>query len=144
MTLPVPPERAFALFTQRAGFWWPPGRRHTGDPESDILIEADGRFVERARDGREVPMGEVLEWRPPEALRLSFYGGTGPDRPTEVVVRFEPEGEGTRVLVEHRPTPASEAVWEQRMAVFGPSWETVLASFSVFVEDLANGNEQVT
>ena len=29
--LPLGPDRAFALFTQRIGEWWPPERRHTSD-----------------------------------------------------------------------------------------------------------------
>jgi hypothetical protein len=47
------PERAFLLFTERAGQWWPADRRHTGDPASTIRIEATGRFYERASDGTE-------------------------------------------------------------------------------------------
>ena len=108
--LPLSPERAFKLFTERAGEWWPEGRRHTSDPGSQILIEPGGRFVERARSGHEVPMGRVLEWAPPSRLLLAFYPGTGPEMPTEVTVRFVAVQGGTELVIEHRPTAASAAI----------------------------------
>ena len=52
-------ERAFALFTQRAGEWWPANRRHTKDTSSTIHVEATGRFFERATDGTEVELGRL-------------------------------------------------------------------------------------
>ena len=57
--LPCPPERAFALFTGRISDWWPPERRHTGDPKSVITLSEDGKFVERDAAGRQVALGAV-------------------------------------------------------------------------------------
>ena len=59
VTLPLAPAAAFDLFTQRIAEWWPPDRRHTPDPRSEIFLLASGRFYERARDGREVELGLV-------------------------------------------------------------------------------------
>jgi hypothetical protein len=53
------PERAFALFTEHAGAWWPTERRHTQDASSEIRLEPHGRFFERASDGTEVELGVV-------------------------------------------------------------------------------------
>jgi uncharacterized protein YndB with AHSA1/START domain len=129
--LACPPERAFALFTERAGEWWPVSRRHTGDPASQIRIVASGRFWERAGDGTEVELGRVRAWDPPRRLVLDFYPGTDPDHPTDLEVTFAAEGEGTRVTVVHGPTPASAGLWAERAPRFEGSWDQVLAAFAV-------------
>ncbi|MGA2044925.1 MAG: hypothetical protein ABSG83_16320 [Roseiarcus sp.] len=49
VSLPLTPETAFDLFTTDIGLWWPEGRRHTGDPASEIFLLESGRFFERAR-----------------------------------------------------------------------------------------------
>ena len=109
--LVCPPARAFALFTERASDWWPEGLRHTSDPRSEIRMLADGRFWERAGDGREIELGRVLVWEPAKRLILDFFPGTDAEHPTEVVVRFAQENGGTRVVVQHRPKPESADLW---------------------------------
>jgi uncharacterized protein YndB with AHSA1/START domain len=127
VVLPCGQVAAFALFTERASDWWPPGRRHTGDDESAVLLTPGGRFWERARDGREVELGRVLEWESPARLVLDFFPGTDADHPTRVVITFEPAADGTVVRVQHRPTPASDgALWLERSPAFARSWSTVL------------------
>lgn len=119
-------ERAFALFTEEAGAWWPPERRHTGDPASRIAMSEGGRFYEEAGDGRVVELGRVRAWEPPDRLLLDFYPGTDAEHPTEVEVRFTDEGGDTRVQVFHRPTAASEALWTSRAPRYVASWALVL------------------
>ena len=122
---------AFALFTEHAGAWWPEDRRHTRDPGSEIRILPGGRFYERSGDGHEVELGRVREFEPPERLVLDFYVGTSAAEPTEVIVTFRAEGAGTRVTVDHRALPASEAAWRQRAPVFERSWDAVLAAMAL-------------
>ena len=98
--LPCNAERAFVLFTERAGEWWPAERRHTRDSQSTIRIEKTGRFYERSTDGAEVELGIVRVFNPGEKLVLDWYPGTGAAAPTHVVVRFELEGSATRVVVD--------------------------------------------
>lgn len=124
------PDRAFALFTQSASHWWPESRRHTKDPHSTITLLATGRFWERARDGHEVDLGRVRVWEPPRRLVLDFFVGTDAEHPTEVVVTFSPDGDGTRVTVEHRPLPGSEELWNRRAGAFDRSWDLVLAALA--------------
>jgi uncharacterized protein YndB with AHSA1/START domain len=128
VVLACAPERAFALFTERASDWWPELLRHTGDARSQIGLLASGRFWERASDGREVELGRVTAWEPPSRLELDFYPGTGPEAPTAVVVRFAPQGDGTLVAVEHRPKAGSGALWAAGAPRFEHSWELVLAA----------------
>jgi hypothetical protein len=126
--LRLPPADAFALFTARISDWWPPESRHLNDPLSTLHLHAGGRFFERASDGRELELGKVLLWEPGQRIVLDFYIATGPDKPTSVDVRFEPDGDGTRVTVTHRPKPESESLWTERAPRYARAWERVLAA----------------
>jgi hypothetical protein len=130
VVLPIGPDAAFALFTEHAGEWWPPERRHTDDPQSQILILPSGRFFERARDGREVDLGQVRTWNPPRLILLDFFIATGPERPTEVEIAFEPAGQGVEVTVTHRPKPSSQDLWDARAPRYAESWDRVLAALA--------------
>jgi uncharacterized protein YndB with AHSA1/START domain len=128
------PARAFALFTERASDWWPAPLRHTGDERSEIRMLAGGRFWERASDGREVELGRVTAWEPPERLILDFYPGTGEQHPTEVVVRFTDVAGGTRVIVEHAPKTESADLWAGGAPRFDRSWDLVLDALARVVD----------
>lgn len=128
--LPLSVAAAFDLVTRRIGEWWPPERRHSNDPGSEIFLLASGRFFERAPDGREVELGCVRAWEPPRRIVLDFFIATGPERPTEVEITFFPRGVGTDVTVVHRPKPSSEALWAERAPRYERSWTEVLAALS--------------
>ena len=130
VALPLAPEAAFDLFTADIGLWWPEGRRHTGDPASEIFLLASGRFFERARDGREVELGRVTGWDRPNRIRLDFFIATGPDRPTAVEIAFAAHGGGALVTVAHGPTPASAALWAERAPRYGQAWDAALAALA--------------
>ena len=130
VVLPLDQAASFRLFTESIGAWWPPERRHTGDPASAIFLLADGRFYERARDGREVELGRVRAWQPPARILLDFFAATGPERPTEVEIVFALREDGTHVTVTHRPTPASAGLWTERAPRYDLSWDIVLAALS--------------
>ncbi|MFN0178113.1 MAG: SRPBCC domain-containing protein [Gemmatimonadales bacterium] len=130
VVLPCSPERAFALFTERASEWWPASRRHTSDPASTIRVEATGRFFERAGDGTEVDLGVVRLFSPPRSLVLDWYPGTGPRQPTRVEITFEAVAGGTRVTVLHDSGPAGPDLFGRAAPKFAESWEIVLASLA--------------
>lgn len=128
--LPCDVARAFELFTEHAAEWWPESHRPSKDATSEILMSPDGRFVERRPGAEDTPLGAVTAWEPPFRLTLDFYIGSDPAHPTDVTVLFRVEGAGTRVTVEHRPTPRSGDVWSARAPVFARSWEAVLAALA--------------
>lgn len=131
------PERAFALFNEHAGLWWPAERRHTLDAASVIRIEASGRFFERASDGTEVELGAVLLFEPASRLVLDWYPGTGRAYPTQVDVRFEAVDAGTRVTVTHGPGAAGADVFGRNAPAYAGSWNLVLAALARHALDLA-------
>jgi uncharacterized protein YndB with AHSA1/START domain len=125
-------QQAFQLFTSSINDWWPTDRRHTKDPASAIFLLASGRFFERADNGLEVDLGKVATWDEPHRILIDFYIATGSDHPTEVEIRFDPEGTGTRVTVTHRPKPGSAHLWDQRAPRYVSSWKAVLEALSRF------------
>ena len=128
--LPLAPAAAFELFTRSIDAWWPSGRRHMAAAASEIFLLESGRFYERARDGREMELGGVRSWEPPNRLLLDFFIATGPEKPTEVEIAFVASGAGTRVTVTHRPKPASAAMWTAQAPRYAPAWDDVLAALS--------------
>ena len=104
VSVPLPPEEAFDLFTSRIGSWWPLGGHFSvaGPRAAACFLEpfAGGRVYERAADGEEHEWGEVLIFDPPRRLSMSWHPGHS--NVTEVEVRFTPSDDGTFVELEHR------------------------------------------
>jgi uncharacterized protein YndB with AHSA1/START domain len=111
VTVAASPERCFAAFTGDIGTWWvdSPLFRLTPRSPGELAFEAPGengqhgRLVERLASGKVFEVGKVSVWKPGERLVVGWGCATfGPEHATEVEVRFEPTGAGTRVTVEHR------------------------------------------
>ena len=99
----VPLERTFELFTARIGEWWPLETHSIGGERAETAIlegRAGGRFYERIEGGKEADWANVLDWNPPNGFTLEWK--VDPTCLGEVEVRFTPEGDGTRVDLEHR------------------------------------------
>jgi uncharacterized protein YndB with AHSA1/START domain len=128
VVLSCAPERAFVLFTEEAGLWWPAARRHLKDENSVIRMEAGGRFYERSSDGHEVELGIVRQFEPARRVVLDWYPGTGPEAPTRVEITFEAMDGGTQVTVRHDRGGADVSVFEGSAPAYDRSWSLVLAS----------------
>jgi uncharacterized protein YndB with AHSA1/START domain len=137
LTVRAPVERAFAVFTDGFGSWWP-ATHHLGDSElADAIIEprAGGRWYERNADGSECDWGHVIAWEPPRRVLLAWQLDADwrydPDLITEVDVRFEPDGDGTRVTFEHRHLERmGDRSEEVRRAIDSPEgWRGILAKY---------------
>ena len=110
LTVQCSVEHAFSTFTDRVGDWWPlPTHSVGGEKSESVRFEPGdtGRLIERLADGTETVWGHILEWDPPNRVRLSWHPGedctrTQAHEATEVEVTFEAEGEGTRVELIHR------------------------------------------
>lgn len=111
VTVPIDRERAFALFTEEIGSWWPTEDYKISEgPVTEVFEPREGgRWYELAEDGSESIVGTVLAWEPPSRLviswRLTPEWKFEPDleRATRVEVVFEEQdGGATRVSLEHR------------------------------------------
>ncbi len=104
----APPERAFALFTERMHDWWPREHSIATEPRVAIVMEpkTDGRWYELGEAGAQCDWGKVLAWEPPLRLVLAWQITAewkyDPAFLTEVELGFVPEGSGTLVTFEHR------------------------------------------
>src|SRR5215469_4219667 len=77
VSLDVPVERAFSVFTDSIGTWWPRDY-HIGQADmADAIMEPHegGRWYERGVDGSECDWGRVLAWEPPHRLLDRLVGG---------------------------------------------------------------------
>jgi uncharacterized protein YndB with AHSA1/START domain len=92
---------AFKVFTDEIGDWWI-RRPFRGAGTLRFESGPDGRLLELDRNGsREI--GRVLVWEPGKRLVFEWRPQEfQPEQKTEVEVRFEPDGDGTRVTLEHR------------------------------------------
>jgi uncharacterized protein YndB with AHSA1/START domain len=127
---------AFRIFTDEIGAWWPlPTHGLFGDRAGGVHFRA-GALVEQATDGREVVWGEVLAWEAPERLVVTWHPGRDASDASEVEVSFEPEGNGTRVIIEHRGWEAfGEDAAQRRLSYAGPNaWGYVLDHFADVAE----------
>ncbi len=101
------PERAFAVFVDSFGAWWPKNHAIGKSPLANAVIEplAGGRFYEIGTDGGECDWGRVREIVPGEKLVLDWQLNADwqydPDFEVPVTVTFTADGEDTIVQLEH-------------------------------------------
>jgi uncharacterized protein YndB with AHSA1/START domain len=100
VTVAVPVQTAFRVFTEGFDTWWP-RTHHIGQVDlAEAVLERreGGRWYERGVDGSECEWGRVLAWEPPHRLVLSWHIGgkwqydPDPTRASEVEVRFTAKG----------------------------------------------------
>jgi Activator of Hsp90 ATPase homolog 1-like protein len=129
ITVDASVEIAFETFTRRIQSWWPQAT-HTvyEDKVQDIVFDENvgGRVYERSTAGEEAEWADVVAWEPPHRFVLRWR--VNPERgPTELEVRFKPEGDGTRVDLEHRGW--DEIGDTQGRAGYDTGWDFVLGHY---------------
>lgn len=146
----APPERAFDVFTSGIEKWWPKTHK-IGPVDLDrpvIEPRAGGRWYQLHVDGTECEIGKVAEWEPPCRLvliwQLTREFTYDPDLVTEVEVLFTPDGDGTRVDLEHRDIERmGEGAQAMRETVGGPGgWPALLELFSAETSRQAQGDQK--
>ncbi|HWG61721.1 MAG TPA: SRPBCC family protein [Streptosporangiaceae bacterium] len=111
ITVRVPLERAFAVFTGSMDSWWP-RMYHIGAADmAEAILEprVGGRWYERGVDGSECDWGRVVAWDPPHRMVVTWQidgqwqFDPDPGHASEIEVRFTADGPGqTTVELEHR------------------------------------------
>jgi uncharacterized protein YndB with AHSA1/START domain len=125
------PEHAFEVFTERIHAWWPHEvHSPAGEiPESTTLEpRVDGRLYDRTAKGEEHEWATVLVWEPPSRFVLDWHVTPG-NPSTELEVRFVPEGEQTRVELEHRGWERYGEEAAEAYRSYNSGWEPVLRPF---------------
>jgi uncharacterized protein YndB with AHSA1/START domain len=137
----APPDRAFEVFTDGIGRWWP--KTHSiseaGVDRPVIEPREGGRWYGVGEDGSQDDWGEVLAWEPPGRLLLAWRINPrwtyDPAVHTEVEVRFTDLGEGrTRVEFEHRKLEGLGVGAAEMAEGLGGGWSGILESFKTAAE----------
>ena len=141
ITVGVPQERAFTLFTERFDDVKPHDHTLLTTPIARSVLEpfVGGRLYDLAEDGSTLTWGEVLVFEPPGRLVFGWHLNpefeveADPARFSEVEVRFVAEApDRTRVVLDHRHLDRHGAGWEsERDGVAGRNgWPLYLARFA--------------
>jgi uncharacterized protein YndB with AHSA1/START domain len=138
ITVNAAPERAFTVFAEQFDTWWPRGH-HIGqaDLAKAVIDPATMTWYELGVDGSRTEWGAILAYEPPSRLLMQWrIGGTwqledDPGVHSEIEVTFAPEGDATRVTLEHRHLDRHTAGDALRDAVGGEGgWNGLLAAYS--------------
>jgi uncharacterized protein YndB with AHSA1/START domain len=124
-------EEAFRIFTADALSWWPVESHSIHETVSEIVFEpgVGGEVYEVSTSGERGHWATVLEWEPPGRIVLAWNILKAEASPTEVEVRFLPEGGGTRVELEHRGWERLAEAGEAKRASYDSGWDFVLGRY---------------
>ena len=139
VSVQAPQAVAWRVFTEKMGAWWPLGYYKIGKANAvDAVIEprVGGRWYERGDDGSTCQWGSVLAWEPHSRLVLSWDIDADwqydPTLKTEIEVRFSPDGDRTRVELEHSHLDRYGAHRDKMRRVFDTEgdWGKLLEMFA--------------
>ncbi len=134
------PQRAFYLFTEQMGTWWPVAEysRAVSEFEHDVQVERlefqarmGGSILEHMSNGRILSWAEVIAWHPPHSVLMAWHPHSKPEPPTEVEVTFTARGSDTLVELEHRGWGRlSDDFREELYEIYARGWITTLGCFA--------------
>jgi uncharacterized protein YndB with AHSA1/START domain len=132
LQVPLPPDRAFDLFTRRMGEWWPLATHAVSAevckaPAAGVMVpqEVGGVVLETLADGKTTPWGTVTIFQPGRCFAMTWHPGTDPARATLVTVDFQAQGNGTQVTLTHSGWERREDADAARLS-YDEGWEGLL------------------
>jgi uncharacterized protein YndB with AHSA1/START domain len=131
------PEKAFEIFTEGIADWWPYDTHSVEGMEGEdrspetVIFETgpNGRIYERMTNGKEAHWAHVTVWDPPHLVVLAWQVNPDTPAPTEIEMRFTPEGDGTRFDFEHRGWEILGDEAERAAGQYGGGWVVVLGRY---------------
>ena len=126
------PERAWQVFAEETSAWWPTAT-HAIKPGrvKELVLEPreGGELYEVGEDGSRGHWARVLAWEPPRRLLLEWHVNPEMPAPTEIEVTFTPDGDGTRVDLEHRAWERLGEFAAEKRGNYEGGWEPVLEAY---------------
>jgi Activator of Hsp90 ATPase homolog 1-like protein len=105
------------------------GRQDRGCPDR-LRAARGGRVYEVSRNGDAADRGRVVAWDPPHRFVMTWHPGGSPAQATELEVRFAPDGDGTRIQLEHRGWEVYGANAATLRESYDTGWTTVLGHYT--------------
>lgn len=133
VTVVLPPQEAFDLFTQEMRLWWPFAGHSCGDEDSlDVQFEprVGGTVTEIGRSGQRWSWGTLTEWHPPGAFAMRWHPGIEADQATTLRVTFTARGGGTEVQVHHDGWAARGRDAQVKRDQYEGGWPHTLRAFA--------------
>jgi uncharacterized protein YndB with AHSA1/START domain len=139
ITVDVPQERAFEVFTAQMGTWWNPDHHIGANPYADVVIEPreGGEWYEVDSEGTRCRWGTVLAWEPPSRVLLNWQlngqWAYDPEQLTELELRFTALSASTTLVeLEHRMLEGLGAGAADARARFDDpaGWQGILQRFA--------------
>jgi uncharacterized protein YndB with AHSA1/START domain len=146
VTVPLPPDRAYVLFTRDMGRWWPLQTHSIAQDTFEGRVDATalvfeegegGRIYEVMSDGAEGDWGTVLTWEPPDRVAFTWKPNLTTAPSTRIDVLFTAVENGTRVELVHRGWEAFGADAEARRAGYESGWAGILERLAARARDEA-------
>ena len=133
LELGVTPEKAFDLFTNHMGRWWPL-TTHSVSTDDARDVRVDGRIGGTLRevtgDGVEHEWGVITIYEPGARIQFTWYPGLPEEAGTNVDVRFDATGSGTRVTLVHSGWEARGDDAQTVRDNYESGWDLVLAPYA--------------
>jgi uncharacterized protein YndB with AHSA1/START domain len=129
VTVNRPVEEAFRLFTTEIASWWPLPGHSVGEESAETVVfepREGGRVYERKTDGSISYWAEVTQWEAPRRFVLAWRPNPDSSAATELEVTFTPEGDRTRVDLEHRGWERLGEAAELKRTEYEAGWDGVL------------------
>ena len=128
--VPCGQEKAFAVFVNEMGSWWPLDKRSmslkdTGKPAKSLSVEAKlgGKIVEVGHDDTEYLWGTIRSYDPHDSISMNFHMGLPPENASLVEVKFAAlEKERTRVELTQSNWEAFGDMAEMMRDGYGSGW----------------------
>lgn len=134
LNVSLPVEKAFQLFTDGIGTWWPLITHSVGEEQAETCFFegwVGGRIVEVLKDGSQSEWGRVISWAPFHTVSFYWYPGRAPDTAQEVTVTFSEIPAGTLVELVHSGWETLGAVAQARRDGYDTGWDFVLAKYVI-------------
>lgn len=133
VTVPLTPDEAFDLFTDRIDSWWPKETHSIGagngeGERSTVTVEPHegGAISETLPDGSVAPWGTVTEWEPGTRFGATWHVGRPESEATQIDVTFTPSDAGTQVDLTHSNWEMLGSAATEMRARYNTGWDHVL------------------
>ena len=103
ISVPLPPDAAFQLFTARIDLWWPKSSHSLSGAEATVTFpdHLGGDIIEHAKDGTTHIWGTITGYDEGAFLSYIWHPGRPKEQATVVTISFTATETGTTLVLTH-------------------------------------------